>query len=321
MVGSLNSRKPLLSSLLMVAALILFCGQPSHSETLFEGYYRVFRSGQHVGFFIMRHRFEPVEGKKKKFKFTSTTFMKTVGEDGEDTESIKAVCDENLVPLSYSYTALSGKKTRTIDATFADGKYTAHIKNNGQDEKIQKPLPTGVFLSQFLLHYILRTKQGLKPNLRVSYRALAEEFGEVKDGVATTKDYEVQEGLRVLRVENTFLGQNSINFVSEKGEIISTHMTETKMALELTASPSTATADFKVPSPVLAGLFGEVPTGQKNILSQIKHEEVQVPKPIIPEGATKQQGVPAGKGIQLKAKIPRDEPPNPPASDSAKDPQ
>lgn len=289
-------------------ALIFVLSPLSQAETIFEGYYKVIRSGEHVGFYIMKHEFDP-----KKKHFIATTFMKMKGDKSDETESIKAIADENFHPLNYSYTAIAGGNTKTIDAKFEKGKIVASATTNGKAEKIIKPVDKNAFLSAFLIYTILRSPSGMKPKSSFDYVAIAEETGEASKGVAELKDYEMVEGLKVLKVKNTFLDMSSDNMVSEKGEILATTMPAAKMSLELVAQPSNATADMKVPSSILTQLFGEVPTGQRNMFADLHHSSGDTDKPVgklggvksgpkaeIEPGATKQHGVPPGKGIQLK---------------------
>lgn len=280
---------------ILAFSLLLF-GPLAHSETLFEGYYKVMLSGQHVGYYIMKQEYND-----KKKQFTATTFLKIKGEKGEDQESVKAIAAENFHPISYSYTSISGGKTRTIDAQFTKGQMSGVIVNDGKSEKISRKVDPNSFLSTFLIYTILRSPQGLKPKTNFGYTAIAEETGQEAKGAIDIKDYETFEGLKVLRVKNNFVDTEAHCMVSEKGEVISISQPAQKTALELVGQPSAATADLKVPSSTLKTLFGEVPTGQKNLFAQMRHEEPVAKAPVkIPEGAGKQQGVPGGKGIQLK---------------------
>lgn len=305
---------------ILTAAAVLFAAGLAHSETLFEGYYKVVQSGKHVGYYIMKHEYDP-----KAKQFSSITFMKMKGSKGEDTESVKAIADENFRPVNYSYTAIVEGKTKTIDARFEKGKIIAVVTDNGKVEKINKPIDKNAFLSSFLIYTILRSPQGLKPKSRMDYLAIAEEKAEVAKGMVEVRDFENMEGLKVLRIKNRFLDMESHNIVSERGEVLATMLPAVKVGIELSGQPSLATADFKVPSSILSALFGDVPTGQKNIFAQLRHGKekasgalgvdegipgntVAPSKPKVgtnkgkslPPNASKQSGVPGGKGLQLK---------------------
>lgn len=258
------------------------------AEILFEGSYRVLQGGVHTGYFLSRHEFD-----SKKKQFISTSFMKIEGAL-DFTESIKSVANENFYPISYAYTAVSQGQTRTVDAKFEKGKIVANITANKQPEKVIKDIPKNTILSGFLIYAILRSPQGLKPNIKFDYDAIAEEFGEVKRGTVSIKDYDSYETLKAIRIENSFLDTKSSNLVSEKGEILMTASPTQKIAIELVPQMSIATQGMKVPQALIKTLFGDMPTGLKNIVAQSGVGIKPTPTP------GKQEGVPAGQGIQLK---------------------
>lgn len=273
---------------LCVTIAILGTSCVSSAEILFEGYYRVLQGGIHTGFFVSRHEFD-----SKKKQFTSTSFMKIEGAL-DFTESIKSIANENFYPISYAYTAISQGQTRTVDAKFEKGKIIANIMANKQPEKVIKEIPKNTILSGFLIYAILRSPQGLKPNIKFDYDAIAEEYGKVKRGTVSVKDYDTFETLKAIRIENSFLDTKSSNLVSEKGEILMTTSPTQKIAIELVPQMPLATQNMKVPQGLIKALFGDMPTGLKNIVAQ---SGVGI-KPTATPG--KQEGIPGGTGMQLK---------------------
>ncbi len=273
-------------------ALILAASVTSSAEILFEGYYRVLQGGIHSGYFVSRHEFD-----SKKKQFISTSFMKIEG--GIDfTESIRSVANENFYPVTYAYTGVQQGQTRTVDAKFEKGKILATVTANKQSEKIIKDIPKNTILSGFLIYAILRSPQGLKPNIKFDYDAIAEEYGEVKRGTVSVKEFDTYETLKAIRIENSFLDTKSSNLVSEKGEILSTASPTQKIAIELVPQSNLATQGMKVPQGLIKALFGDLPTGLKNIVAQSGVGNKPTPTP------GKQEGIPGGTGMQLKGKGP-----------------
>lgn len=277
-----------LTQLLLIFALTL-SASTSSAEILFEGFYRVLQGGIHSGYFVSRHEFD-----SKKKQFIATSFMKIEG--GADfTESIRSVANENFYPVSYAYTAIQQGQTRTVDAKFEKGKINATITANKQTEKVMKEIPKNTILSGFLIYAILRSPQGLKPNIKFDYDAIAEEYGDVKRGTVAVKDFDTYETLKAIRIENTFLDTKSSNLVSEKGEILTTASPTQKIAIELVPQSTLATQGMKVPQGLIKALFGDMPTGLKNVVAQ---SGVGI-KPTATPG--KQEGIPGGAGLQLKS--------------------
>ncbi len=283
----------------LIGISIALISHAVRAEVLFEGYSKVLSGGVHIGYSIARYEFDA-----KKKQFVATTFIKTNEMGGNLTESIKAFSDESMKPVSYQYTTLIGSKVKTIDAQFPKGKILATVSGQ-QKETISKELPKGTFLSSFLAYVMLKSPQGLKSDSKYDFQAVAEEDAAVYKGTAYVKNGEDYNGIKVLRVLNEFKGTKFISLVTDRGEVLSTKSPVQGISTELVAKPSDATAAFPIPTATLKTLFGDVPTGQIN---EISKRAQSAPPP------NKQEGVPAGKGLQLKGGSP-----TPPAPDKKGD--
>lgn len=273
------------------ASLLLGVPLSASAQVLFEGYSKVMSGGAHIGFTISRYEFDT-----KKKQFISTYFLKTNEFGGGISESLKAFATEDMKPISYQYTTLLNNQVKTIDATFSNNKINAVLKDGNKVNKISKDIPKGTFLSTFLAYMMLRSSTGFKPETRFEYQAIAEEDADVLKGVAIVKPLEEWNGLKAFRVLNEFKNSKFLSYVTEKGEILSTKVPVSMITTELVADPANATAGLQVPTATLRTLFGEVPKGQVNEVA-IKKIPPSASKVIEP---SKQQGVPGGKGIQLK---------------------
>lgn len=270
---------------LLIGVAIALIGHAVKAQVLFEGYSKILSGGVHIGYAVAKYEFDA-----KKKQFIATTFLKTNELGGNLTESLKAFSTEDLKPLSYQFTTMEGPKVKAIDAKFEKGKMIAVI-SGAKKETIAKDIPKGVFLSSFLAYVMLKSPQGLKSDTKYEFQAIAEEDAAVYPGIAYVKSPDDFKGLKLLRVLNEFKGAKFISQVTEKGEIVSTKAPATSIATELVAKPSEATANFPVPTATLKTLFGEIPAGQVNQVSQLANTAPPM---------NKQQGVPAGKGIQVK---------------------
>lgn len=255
------------------------------AQVLFEGYSKILSGGVPIGYSITKYEFDT-----QKKQFVGTSFLKTNELGGNLTESLKAISTEDMKPVSYQFTTMEGPKVKTIDAKFEKGKMIAVIEG-AKKETISREVPRGAFLSSFLAYVMLRSPQGLKSDTKYEFQAIAEEDAAIKSGIAYVKSAEEFNGLKVLRVLNEFKGAKFISQVTEKGEVVATKAPAISISTELVASPSDATMNFPVPTATLKTLFGNIPTGQINPVSELKKNSP-------PPG--KQQGVPGGKGIQIK---------------------
>lgn len=243
----------------------------ANDPVLFEGYYRVLKGGQHVGYYIMKHEFDA-----KKKQFIASTFMRLEGAD-DSTESIRAIATEDFRPISFSYTAAQGGMTRTIDIRADKTKMTGTITHLGKQEKIAKPLGKNAISSLFLIYAILRSPQGLKPNSTFNYEAVAEELAEVHPGNVQVGASEDVGGVKAMRIENTFLETKSTNLVTDRGEVLATISPTQKIAIELVAKPENAYGNFRLQNSLLKAHFGKVPDGLTNVYSKAGRVDPPLP--------------------------------------------
>lgn len=235
----------------------------ANAEILFEGYYKVTQFKKHVGFFILRNE---IDAKAKQFKTTS--FLR-LGKNGFNmTESLTAVSTTDFTPLSYSYLAADGSKSKTIDMTFKGDTMTGLITENGEKSKVTKKIPKGTFLSSSLYYMMLKSKEGLKTGTKFEFSAVAEELGEVTKGSSTIDKKMVSRGiLQLLRANNSFAGMEYENFITNQGQNISALTPATGIETELMKNSEEAIQDIKVSSGTLEKIFGNIPSGKTNVLN------------------------------------------------------
>lgn len=270
----------------------LLLGLPARAETLFEGYYKVTSGGVHVGYIIARYEYD-----EKKKQFLSTTFTKTNDLGNNLTESLKTISTQDMEPVSYSYTTLMGGKTKAIDAKFEKGKMTATVQQDGKSQKIIKDVPKGTFLSAVMIYMILRSKDGLKDNMKYDFQAVVEEDADILKGVSNIKGHEDVNGIKALKANNEFKDTKYITLLTDNGETLMTRIPANQLNAELVATPAQATGTITVPSALVKALFGDVPAGTKNVISKSAKESPAIDPPPVPG---KQKGVPQGKGLHLK---------------------
>ena len=263
-----------------------------NSNILFEGYSKIILNGLHVGYTVLRYEFDP-----KKKQFQATYLVKTEEQGGNILESLKAVADQDLKPISYQYVSLIDKKPKTIEATFKGLKMTGLLKEGNVSKKLISDLPKGTGLAIFLYYLILRSPEGLKTETKYNYKAIAEEDAKVYDGVAIIGKEEKFNGLRAFKASNTFKDVNYTFYLTETGEALMTDTPAANIKTILVAKPEEAIAKFNVPTPILSSLFGQVPAGSTNAVTKSLNAEVrkhQSPPP------TKREGIPPDPKIMIK---------------------
>ena len=270
---------------------LLLIVQHVHADVLFEGYSKIMSGDQQIGYVVTRFEFDA-----KKKQFSSAYFTKTVSNGIDITESLKAYADSELAPISYEYTSVAGKDTKTIDAKFKKDTMTGTIMTGTKKEIISKKIPKGTFLSSFLVYLMLKSKEGLKSDTKYEYQAIAEEDGIITKGQALVSKEEMFNGHKAFKILNTFKDLKFLSYVNERGEVLGTVALGQSISTELVANSTDATKGFPVSPTLLKAIFGAVPEGKDNVLSRASKLKENQNK--APEG--KQYGVPAGQGIMVK---------------------
>ena len=264
----------------------------TNPNTLFEGYSKIILNGLHVGYTVLRYEFDP-----KKKQFQATYLVKTEEQGGNILESLKAVADKDLKPISYQYVSLIDKKPKTIEATFKGQKMTGLMKEGKTSKKLISDLPKGTGLAIFLYYLILRSPEGLKTETKYNYKALAEEDAKVYDGVAIIGKEEKFNGLKAYKASNTFKDVNYTFYLTETGEALMTDTPAANIKTILVANPQEAVAKFNVPTAILTNLFGDVPSGATNAVTKTLNAEMRQIKNPPP---TKREGIPPDPKIMIK---------------------
>lgn len=296
---------------------VLLSAPAAYASVLFEGYSKISSGGVHIGFSVSRYEFD---GKTK--KFTGTHFITTNTLGGSITESYTTISDEDFGMQKYQYTLITPEETKTIDGEVKKGNWTATVKTldlkkvaaqgagkNAAAPKevvvrISKKLPKGAFFSSNLVYVMMKSPKGISTKQKYDYTALAEEDGDFHKGVAVVENKEKMAGLNAFRVINQYKDAKFISFVTEKGQVLGTRAPIQSIGTELVPQPSLATNNINIPHSTLKILFGDVPIGVDNSISQ---EFQKNPKLLVEAAANKDEEpiinkghAPVGKGIMQK---------------------
>lgn len=297
-------------------SLIFLLSPKAWTQVLFEGYSKIISSGVHIGFTISRFEFDP-----KTKQYIGTHFVQTNALGGGSSEGYKTYSDENLRPLKYSYTMASPTESKTIDgrkeksnwvlevssldtSKTPDGldpkqKARAKEKNGNRNHRELVKFPEGAFFSSNLAYVMLKSKTGMKEKTSFSYRAIAEEDGQIYPGQAVVQNLRKWNGFDSFSVVNEFKGVKFTSEVSPKGEVLSTRSPVQAIETELVHKPELATKDIQISTGILKQLFGDVPIGVTNSVSEDFAKNPRLPPEISTPTMTKDP-LPAGQGLHQK---------------------
>lgn len=241
---------------------LIFCTSSAFArQTMFEGYYLIKSGGVSVGYAIQRYEYD-----KEKKQFYSISYIQTNKLGGELQESLKAVSNDRFQPISFQFTSTSSGGTLATDAKFDGLKMTATATDGKNSKTFEKTFKKGTFLSSFLGYLMLQN--GYKIGKKFNYSAIAEEDAEAYSGEAWIKNTETHKDMEVYRVFNTFKGAKFVNYVTTSGETLATRSPLQHIETELVRVPAMATNGQKLNTSTLKLLFGNVPTGNTNVLTK-----------------------------------------------------
>jgi hypothetical protein len=311
---------------IFTALFIFLAGTLASANTLFEGWFEIYRGTKKVGFLV--ERFEFVNN-----QFRVTKYLKTNAEGANITESLKAYSAPDLGPIKYAYTNKTGDDVKIIDANFKGDMMTLETFDGKTKSKQSKRFKKGTFLSEFLIYLILSQKDGLQVGKSYTYSAIAEEDGTVATGNSLVKDEETIKGKKVYRILNDFKGQKYFSWYTAKGEPVLNRSPEANMEVRLADSQAQATEGLVAKLNDLKLLFGSLP-GESAAVSDAPVQVKDDVKGVKPDDAdttvedadkasdkkledkkkklfekhsvkpSKSAGVPGGQGIEIKGAKP-----------------
>lgn len=244
---------------LLIAVLLL--AQFAQAEVIFDGYYKMTSGGLPIGYFVQRFEID-----KSTQNFKSIYFVTTQLAGKKSSESLKAESTKDFAPISYQYTMTDGSILKTIDATFKGDVMIAKVSDGKKTQTLNRKLKKGSFLSTFLGYLML--SKGLKDKTTYNYFALAEEDAQLYAGKTDVLEKTQYKGLPAFKMKNTFKDVAFESLMSDTGEVLVTTSNMVNVATELVPTRQMAVANISPNEKALQLLFGEVPTGQKNVLNK-----------------------------------------------------
>lgn len=234
---------------------VIFFGSSALAEVVFDGYYKIENDGKHVGFAV---RQLDIDAKKK--TRTYRMFVHTLdGEQKGHEESLIATSADNLRPIESSDND--------------DG----HTKKLKYDAKKKSKLQANEIFSISALSLLLENHP--ETGKFYSYMALRENNGTTNRGQMYVLKVKPMDKLQVYRVIDWFENPPIETWVASNGEILKELVPHKKLTSTLVKNADAAIGSIKFDRAVLKKTFGEIPTGQKNVLSDAANVVPDFPEP------------------------------------------
>ncbi len=248
------------------AFIALFCGLflslHAHGEVLFESFYRLERNNRHTGYLIQR-----LSSDAKGNKLLSTYIRSRVG-DRESYTAVKSVAKAGKgSPIETTHVSNSSGAPYKIHAQFKNGKATiGYHSNNARKAGSVETASNPAYPSAFMFY--LADLGKFQPGKKYSYTAFFEENGRNQVGQLSLLGAKDAAGKRVFQLLNDDSGQPIESFVAENGDPLGSRSISTGTVCFWVATKEEAIGDMTYPTGEMTALFGDIPTGKKNLWSK-----------------------------------------------------
>lgn len=236
----------------------------AHAEILFEGYYRIEKKGQHVGYLVQRL----ASDSKGQRIMSAYVRMKDEGgaPDAEVYDSIKtiALLGSAKPVLSVYESNRSGSKD-IIRTEFSAGNIpkVTFITKAGKKSSVRRDTAQKASLLSSFVFFVTDFKK-LETQKPYEYEAYIEDRGRTGVGTLVYAADKSVSGQKVYHVVDDFMGQMMESFVAETGESLGARSLNGETVTYWVAEREEAVGAFKFPTDELTTLFGDLPEGKKN---------------------------------------------------------
>ncbi len=232
----------------------------SFADVMAEGWYKLLLGQQHIGYIVQRFEFDT-----KKNQVIMTSFLRTNTLGGDITESLQSFSTTGFEPIAYQYSILKGKEATLIDAKFTNGNATVKVTEKGETKTHKYKVPKGSFLSYYL-GYVMTSFQnpkdpndkGIKVGRSFSYKAIAEEDGQLSDGTADVIGTEKINGHDTFRIRVKYKNIQSISSLTGNAETAQINQPLSGHQVKI-ATREEATRGFPSSDKSLKTLFKTIP--------------------------------------------------------------
>ncbi len=240
----------------------------AQAQVLFESFYRLEKSGTHVGYAVQR-----VAGSRDARTQTVTTYVRMRMPDGKEYfEAFKSVSQTPLLtPVSTHYRGDISGMYVDVQARFANGRVVVEKRANKHPKpysvETSRVVAKRPFLSSFLFYVSDFT--ALKPGKNYVFDTFID-----RDGIGTRGNLSVATekpagGMKHLHLVVDTSADPAESFVSESGFPIGSRSLTQDFVSYWVPRKEDAVGAFNFPNNEVISLFGDLPEGQKNPWSKI----------------------------------------------------
>lgn len=235
-------------------------------QVLFEGFYRIEKSGRHVGYMIQRHARDTKAGTR-----TLTTFVHTKINGDDFFETIKSVAnDKTLKPIESVHGGNTMGSFVETAATFKGPKAWVEMRNPRNKKAIDKKNIEARYIAfpgAFLFYAADVARLQYEKNYDFNF--YAERAGRPAYGQLSLIAEEKSAAGPVRHVVIDVLGEPNENFLAANGDPLGSRSPADGTVVFWVKSKEEAVGTMEYPNNNFIALFGDLPEGKKNPWSKI----------------------------------------------------
>lgn len=242
--------------------LFLFTVAPAIAmgSTLFEGYYRIEKKGQHVGYLVQRLSDDAKSGTKILVGYQR---VKRGEREFYQEYRLEARAGSGQ-PVRCEHRSTDGAAPMDIATTFSKGGSPRSVWKDGVTKKVVKieTSPLAPMISGFLFY--VADVPALKANVNYRYFAFTEERGRTDAGTVRLVDTKMAESKRVYQIVDDYMGEPVENFVNARGVPLGSRLAAEDYVAYWVPDRQAAVGLLEFPKTQIEQLFGKEPEGALN---------------------------------------------------------
>ena len=261
----------------MIWLALLNCFCLARANVVFEGFYRIEKNREHIGYLVQQLSQDPTTGKK-----TLRTFNRTQREGKRFFEFSKIESEAGLKSLSSLFATDKDAAPYQIEVNYDQGQATAKTYSYPAHQLRQsnREVAPPIFGAMVLFAIPYRR---LKSNVEYEFRAYAEERARPAVGTLTPLGEKREGNVTIFQVVTDYLGLYTESFVNEAGLPLGARLLAEGTLCFWVADRKHAVGDLAFDEGEIKKLFGgAIPEGKLSPWTGIKDAQAVMQKFVPP---------------------------------------
>lgn len=258
----------------LVAAVVT--GTTAGARVLFEGYYRIVRDGNHVGYVVQR---DQVDDTLKQRQFTyflwqkdSVLGIRQLAVDAVSKVESRSDGTVNFRPLSYAYYEWNADSNVLTKGEFAKELTLTRIDlDTGKPMgKRRLPVPDSAIFSSLATQSLAAGSVKVTEGTEKTFTGFSEENDFFSEGKLAVIHAQTEAGQKILQLKSDFADDHVELFMFADGQPLGSRAMDPEILVYLVESRSQAVGDLDLAKTNIIKVFRQIPAGDNNPVTRSK---------------------------------------------------